>query len=193
MVVARDLDTSEFTGLDNPPNPDEINELMYPAATRDEAARDVKPLDQRKTDYIVLYHPDRDNPSSTYIVPMNVNERRLVIGRLLMKTKWVGGKQVRWNFPRPQVEARELPLRCFIHGCERRGGFQSRAQLIAHVTGKHSNEAPMYQRLIDALMEQIYRDIPAEQYEMYGLKRPDDEEGEVKPGRVKAPAKAGGG
>ena len=182
MVMARPLNESEFAGI-VPTNPNEVEEVMA-AATYEEAEKDIHPLATRKAEYITLYHPDRDNPQSTYIVPMNAGERRLRISRLLSKMKEVNGQLVRWNFPRPQVEGRDLPLRCFVSGCARRGGFQSRSQLIAHVQGKHGNEAPMYQRLIDALMEQIYRDIPEEQYEMYGLKRPDDVEGEVKPGRL---------
>ena len=177
MVQASQIAESEYSTL-NPPDPGEIEEV-YAAATFDEAARDMRPLARRKTDYIILYHPDRDNPSSVYIVPMNANERRLVIGQLLAKQKVVQGTPIRWNYPRPQVEPRELPLRCFIAGCERRGGFQTRVQLIGHVTGKHSSEAPLYQRLIDGLMEQIYKDIPAEQYELYGLKPPENEAAEM--------------
>lgn len=160
-------------------SPAEIEEAM--GVTVEEV---VRPLKQRKTDRIILYHPDPENTSSIYIVPMNTEERRWTIGRLLQKTKLVNGQRVRWNFPRPQVEPKELPLRCFIYGCERRGGFSTRAQLIAHVTGKHANEAPMYQRLIDALMEQVYKDIPPEQYEMYGLTPPD----EAPKGKKAAPA-----
>lgn len=150
-------------------------EMAMSSASYDEAREAVKPLGQRKTDRIILYHPDPLNPSSIYTVPMNPQERRFVVARLLQKTKVIQGKVVRWCFPTPQVEPVELPLRCFIQGCDRRGGFQSRAQLIAHVTGKHSNEAPMYQRLIDALMEQIYKDIPPDQYAMYGLTPPEDD------------------
>ena len=150
-------------------SPDEIEEAM--GVSVEEV---VRPLKQRKTDRIILYHPDPYNTSSIYTVPMNTEERRWTIGRLLQKTTVIDGKRVRWNYPRPQFQPQDLPLRCFIHGCERRGGFASRAQLIAHVTGKHSNEAPMYQRLIDALMEQVYKDIPAEQYAMYGLDAPEE-------------------
>lgn len=171
-------------------DPAEVDLLMSDA-TRAEAERSVKPLKRRLTDRITLYHPDPNNPSSVYIVPMNLAERRYVIARLLQKTVVRMGKTVRWNYPLPQVEAVALPLRCFVQGCMRAGGFQSRAQLIAHVQGKHTNEAPMYQRLIDALMEQIYRDIPADQYEMYGLKRPDDEPGAVAAGRLEKGAAKG--
>ena len=176
VAEARPIEEHEFQNVVYV-DPHEIDEAM--GVSYEEAAEAVKPLKNRKTDRIILYHPDPNNTSSVYTVPMNVEERRWMIGRLLQKTKMINGKPVRWNFPRPQFEPKELPLRCFINGCDRRGGFASRAQLIAHVTGKHSNEAPMYQRLIDALMEQVYKDIPPEQYAMYGLTPPDEGATEV--------------
>jgi len=173
---AREITDSEYAASAvSYVDPSEINDLMGVSSTdRDEAMSGVRPVRVRLTDRIVLYHPDPDHPSSVYIVPMNSTERRMVIGRYLQKTKMVMGKQVRWNFPRPQVEPTALPLRCFITGCDRRGGFSSRAQLIGHVMGKHTNEAPMYQRIIDALMEQIWKDIPASQYAELGIAAPED-------------------
>lgn len=157
----------------SPVDPKEIDMLMGDPATREEAAEAVRPLKQRKTDRIILYHPDQNNPSSVYIVPMNATERRFVIQRLLQKTVYIDGVATRWNYPTPQFEALDLPLRCFVAGCQRRGGFLTRAQLITHVQGKHSNEAPMYAKLIESLMEAVYKDIPPEQYAMYGLESPD--------------------
>lgn len=183
VTDARPLEAGEYTEqvwID----PAEVEQAM--GATYDEAREAVKPLAQRKTDRIILYHPDPLNPSSIYTVPMNPQERRFVVARLLQKTKVIQGKVQRWCFATPQVGPVELPLRCFIQGCDRRGGFQSRAQLIAHVTGKHGTEAPMYQRLIDALMDQIYKDIPPEQYEMYGLSPPEEQIGTVARGRKAA-------
>ena len=169
---ARDIQANEYDAQSYI-DPAEVDMLMGPVS-RDEAERAVKPLAQRKTDRITLYHPDPMNTSSVYIVPMNATERRFVIGRLLQKTKEVMGKTIRWNYPTRQVEASGQPLRCFVQGCMRAGGFQTRASLIAHVQGKHSNEMPMYAKLIEALMEQIYRDIPAETYAQYGLEAPDE-------------------
>lgn len=173
---ARPIEEHEFQDMVYV-DPREVDEAM--GVSYQEAAESVRPLKNRKTDRIILYHPDPNNVSSVYTVPMNAEERRWTIGRLLQKTKVIDGKVTRWNYPRPQFEPRDLPLRCFINGCERRGGFSSRAQLIAHVNGKHGNEAPMYARLIDALMEQVYKDIPAEQYAMYGLTPPEEGATEV--------------
>lgn len=125
-------------------------------------------------DRVVLYHPDRDNPMSVYIVPVNAAERRQALLNLLSKTKMVNGKRVKWNYPNPQVEPRVLPMRCFVSGCARAGGFATRADLIAHVNGKHSQEAPLYQTLIDQLMKLVHLDIPKEQYEALGLEHPEE-------------------
>lgn len=138
------------------------------------AKQDVHPM-TKVTDRIVLYHPDAKNPVSTYIVPVEANDRRFVMMNLLSKTKMVNGREVRWNFLQPQVEPQELPLRCFVSNCMRAGGFATRADLIAHVNGKHTNEAPLYQVLIDRLMELVHRDIPADQYEALGLEPPKAE------------------
>lgn len=132
--------------------------------------RYAKPI----TDRVVLYHPDPRNPSSVYVVPMNGNDRREVLAKLMSVVRNVNGKLVKWNNTTPQVEATALPLRCFIANCERAGGFATRVDLIAHINGKHEREAPLYQTLIDRLMEQVHRDIPKEQYEALGLEPPAD-------------------
>lgn len=152
------------------------NELdMLAPLSRDDVERDVRPLNQ-KTDRVVMYHPSKRNYSSIYLVPMNPQERRFAVNRLLSQERMVDGRMQRWNYATPQFPPTELPLRCFVAGCERRGGFSSRADLIAHVNGKHGNEAPMYQRILEALMQQVYMDIPAEQYEALGIAPPTAED-----------------
>ena len=124
-------------------------------------------------DMVVLYHPDPRNPSSCYVVPKNPSDRRVALMNLMAKTKLIDGKIVQWNNPRPMVEPQDLPLRCFVSECSRAGGFSKRADLIAHVNGKHANEAPMYKALIERLMEKVVLDIPAEQFAAMGLDDPN--------------------
>lgn len=147
-------------------------------AERRDATRDIKarrPLN----DYVTLYHPDPRNVSSTYLVPVNRKDRRIRIMELLAKTKVINGRTVLWNNPRPMVEAALLPLRCYVSGCARAGGFSTRADLITHVQGKHANEAPLYQKITDKLMELVFMDIPAEQFESLGLTPPEPQTAEV--------------
>lgn len=170
VTEARPLQAGEYNETAMIPN-DELD-LVAPLS-REETARDIRQL-AKLTDRIILYHPDPKNPSSVYIVPMNPQERRFAVNNLLTVQREYNGKMGRWNFAKPQVDPVALPLRCFIDGCQRRGGFATRAALIAHVNGKHGLEAPMYQRLIDALMQQIYKDISPEQYAMFGIEPPDE-------------------
>lgn len=139
----------------------------------EEDARDGVRAKPMINEFITLYHPDPQNPSSCYVVPKNPKDRRVALMNLMAKTKVINGKRVQWNNPRPMVEPAELPLRCFVMGCQRAGGFSTRADLIGHVFSKHEREAPMYKAITDRLMEQVVKDIPADQFESLGLDAPE--------------------
>lgn len=142
-------------------------------AFAEEARASVSELKQVITDRVVFYHPDPRNVSSVYVVPMNGQDRREVLSKLMSVVKTMpDGSLVKWNNTKPQIPATALPLRCFIANCARAGGFATRVDLISHINGKHPNEVPLYQALIDALMKLVHLDIPAEQYEALGLEAP---------------------
>ena len=161
----------EFGGLDLSGMDELLREAVEGA---DEAQQGIHAL-KAITDRIVLYHPDPRNPSSVYVVPVNKADRRVKMLNLLSKRQWYKGKLVQWNNVTPQVEASELPFRCFVNGCQRAGGLPSRAELINHVNGRHQNEAPLYAKLMEKLMEQVYRDIDPQAYEALGIDAPDEE------------------
>ena len=167
QIDARPLADGEFRDVPYV-DPSEVDALMGDISI-DEARGYVRPMKRRITDYIMLYHPDPDNSWSVYMVPMTPGERQKRIQNLLQETKVVNGKRVRWNFAKPQVEERELPIRCFVAGCLRAGGFSSRHTLIGHIYGKHPNEVPMYQAIIERLLQQTHRDIPEEQWKLLGI------------------------
>lgn len=163
------LEAAEFGSI----KLDGIEELMRDAIEGADEARDGIRPHRAITDRIVMYHPDPRNPSSIYVVPTNKNDRRVKLLALMSKRKLVGGRYVQWNNVEPQVEPAELPFRCFVSGCERAGGLPSRAELINHVNGRHQNEAPLYARLMEKLMEQVYRDIDPEAYAALGIDAPE--------------------
>ena len=151
-----------------------IDSLMSSAFDGAAEAREGVTAMKAITDRIVLYHPDPRNPSSVYVVPTNKSDRRVAILALLAKRKLLNGRAVQWNNVNPQIEQAELPFRCFVNGCQRAGGLPSRAELINHVNGRHQNEAPLYSKLIEKLMEQVYRDIDPQAYESLGIEAPED-------------------
>jgi hypothetical protein len=148
-----------------------MESLMEGAREASEGMKVAAPLNDR----VVLYHPDPLNPSSVYVVPKNATDRHQALLHLASKRKVVNGKSVQWNNARPVVEPANLPLRCFVQGCSRAGGLPNRAALIAHVQGKHTNEAPLYQKLIDKLMELVYLDLPDADFEALGITPPTKE------------------
>lgn len=170
-------EAAEFGGLDL----SGIDAMLAEMPGSQDAREGLKPS-QPLNDRIVLYHPDPKNPSSVYVVPKNANDRKQKLLALMSKRVERNGKLVQWNNPTPVVEAADLPLRCFVSNCSRAGGLATRADLIAHVQGKHTNEAPLYQRLIDKLMEQVYLDLPDAEFEKFGITPPERESVDIQMG-----------
>jgi hypothetical protein len=176
-------EAAEFAGLDL----SGMDSLMRTAVEgADQATQGIHPH-KAITDRVVMYHPDPRNPSSIYVVPTNAQDRRVKVLSLLSKRVMYKGQLVQWNNVNPQVEASELPFRCFVDGCQRAGGLPSRAELINHVNGRHQNEAPLYQKLIERLMEQVYRDIDPEAYAALGIEAPEESES-ASPVKKRTPA-----
>ncbi len=99
-----------------------------------------------------FYHPDgtfSDIPIPTYNPRRPTSFRRRVVQQTLSRLK--NGK--RWFFLTKQAEPPELPLRCFVQP----GGEQCTKRLrnlndvYMHVMAKHTEEAPMYADVLEAL------------------------------------------
>jgi hypothetical protein len=127
------------------------------------------PNNQWLANFVRFHHPDgthSDLAAPTY----NPKKPTPYLERFLVsKMKKLGPNKGRWFFLERQAPAPELPIRCFVEGCPRAGGFSNNRHLWQHVMSKHGEESHLYGNILDALKKQTQADLDPEMLKQLGL------------------------